>query len=294
MPAAQVEVQAPPGLEEVSACGLPSGSLAGPKDAVTPSNLDDAATAAAAAAAARPKTEKEFKDAIVREVTQAVREHVEFKTATAVDALWQRGQRAMQYLQQQQASQAEMLQGQLAACAQSYQNLERENAILRNSLEALMKHLTLVLGPPAHCMPPAPCSPFFPARAAQAHHAAAAAAAAAAAVPPAAQVLPAAAGGLLGPAAADMTPRRADLGEVGAERAPAEAAELEFQSGPGPATPQPELPRSSMGSSAPTEASGGVARGPPSPRRRRRCGRRARRSWPRTAPPEPCRHRPSP
>lgn len=154
--ASQVEVQAPPGLESVSGCGLSAASTIhpeSPKEVVT-----------GPAAASGPRTEQELKETIVREVTEAVRDHVEWKTAAAVETLWQRGQRAMQRMQQQQASQTEKLQAQLATCADSYMKLERENAALRSSLEALMKHLTVVLGPPPHCVPPPSPgpSPFFP------------------------------------------------------------------------------------------------------------------------------------
>lgn len=96
----------------------------------------------------------EFKHELVREVTDAVREQIDRKTTAAVDLLWQRGQRAVQTLQSQQTSQTEQLRGQLAACAESYRNLERENAALRSGLEALMKHLTVVFGAPPHMQPP--------------------------------------------------------------------------------------------------------------------------------------------
>lgn len=84
----------------------------------------------------------------MREVTGAVREHIEVKMAAAVDTLWQKGQRAMQHLQQQHLNQTSQLQGQLLQCAEAHQQLQRENAMLRSGLEALMKHLTLVFGPP--------------------------------------------------------------------------------------------------------------------------------------------------
>lgn len=145
--ASQVEVQAPPGLESMSS--LPAESQLQPGDSA-------AATAASSSEPSRPKTEKQLKEAIVREVTEAVRDHVELKTSAAVDALWQRGQRVVQRMQQEHSNQMEQLHGQLAACAESYRNLEHENALIRTRLEALMKHLTLILGPPPHCMPPMP------------------------------------------------------------------------------------------------------------------------------------------
>jgi hypothetical protein len=130
-----------------------------------------------------------IKEELVREVTSAIQEHIERKTAESVDNLWQKGQRAMKNLQQQQVNQTQHLQSQLLQCAEAHQELQRENAMLRSGLEALMKHLTLVFGAPAHmhgappgmpgCMPPGvptappPCtptaagsaaspSPFFP------------------------------------------------------------------------------------------------------------------------------------
>jgi len=101
----------------------------------------------------------DLKEDLVKEVTESVREHLESRTSAVVDLLWQRGQHAVQHLQQHQLSQTEHLQGQLAACAESYRKLERENALLRSSLEALMKHLTQVFGPvPTRAQHP----PLFP------------------------------------------------------------------------------------------------------------------------------------
>lgn len=148
--ASQVEVQAPPGLESVSGCRLPAPTM--------PSASGSAERAEGAALHA----EQDLKQELVREVTDAVREHIDWKTTAAVDCLWQRGQRAMQYLQQQQNTQTEQLRGQLAACAESYRNLERENAALRTGLEALMKHLTMVFGTPPHAQSPLQPPPMFP------------------------------------------------------------------------------------------------------------------------------------
>lgn len=154
---ASVEVQAPPGLEAVSGCRLPMsdpGVIGTPKAGVQ---------GGADVSPAMQKSEA-VKDELVREVTEAVREHIEWSTATAVDQLWTRGQKAMTHLAMQQATQTEHLQGQLAACADSYRQLERENAALRSSLEALMKHLTMVFGGPSHpgMMPQhAQFSPFY-------------------------------------------------------------------------------------------------------------------------------------
>lgn len=86
----------------------------------------------------------------MREVTAAVRDHIEQKTASAVDSLWEKGQRAMQNLQQQQLDRTALLQSQLLQCSDAHQQLQRENAMLRSGLEALMKHLTLVFGAPPH------------------------------------------------------------------------------------------------------------------------------------------------
>lgn len=110
----------------------------------------------------QPLSDMEFKQELVREVTEAVRQQVDRKTTAAVDLLWQRGQRAVQTLQSQQTSQTEQLRGQLAACTESYRNLERENAALRNGLEALMKHLTVVFGAPPHMQPPQLTVPVTP------------------------------------------------------------------------------------------------------------------------------------
>lgn len=174
--AGSVEVQAPPGLEAVN------GLRCGPSPLIT----SGSSGAGSIGPIAPPKAE--LKDELVREVTAAVRDHIECKTAEAVDTLWQKGQRAMQHLQQQQLNQTAQLQSQLVACAEAHAQLQRENRMLRTGLEALMKHLTLVFGPPPHMpgMPPSapPVTPppgsapaFFPPGAPPASAVAAAAAA---------------------------------------------------------------------------------------------------------------------
>lgn len=139
--AGSVEVQAPPGLEEVNGFGGPSPLIT--SGVPTPGPI------------APPPKPEGLKEELVREVTAAVREHIERKTADAVDTLWTKGQRAMQHLQQQQLDRTAQLQSQLLACAEAHQQLQRENAMLRSGLESLMKHLTLVFGaPPQTSMPP--------------------------------------------------------------------------------------------------------------------------------------------
>jgi hypothetical protein len=143
--ASQVEVQAPPGLENLPA--HLHRSEEGDSDASI-------------------KAAEEMKGRLIQEVMSEVRKDIDSKTATAVEALWQKGQKAMQHMQQQHLSQTEQLRGQLAACAESYKNLERENALLRSSLEALMKHLTTLFGTPQYMSPLSvhmpKASPFFP------------------------------------------------------------------------------------------------------------------------------------
>lgn len=148
--ASQVEVQTmqcPPGLQLGSGCRplLPAG--------------------------ASPSTQV-GKDDIVKEVTSAVREHIDLKTTAAMEALWHKGQKAMQFIQQQHQQQTEKLQSQLVACTDNYRKLERENVLLRANLEALMSHLTMLVslsppGPsPSPNWTPSPLgsgpSPFFP------------------------------------------------------------------------------------------------------------------------------------
>eukprot|EP00429_Kryptoperidinium_foliaceum_P011891 CAMPEP_0176044376 /NCGR_PEP_ID=MMETSP0120_2-20121206/22025_1 /TAXON_ID=160619 /ORGANISM="Kryptoperidinium foliaceum, Strain CCMP 1326" /LENGTH=525 /DNA_ID=CAMNT_0017377783 /DNA_START=71 /DNA_END=1648 /DNA_ORIENTATION=- len=152
-------MEAPPGLDRVipsaarSISGLPSEGRAAPvaaSGAPPPSFIGQSLA------------EQDLKDQLIKQVTDAVREHMEARTAAAVENVLARGQRAMQHLQQQQMMQMEHLQGQLAACVESYRSLERENAALKVSLESLMKHLTLVLGPPP-CMPhTCPAPPYYP------------------------------------------------------------------------------------------------------------------------------------
>jgi len=163
--AAQVEVQpppAPPGLEKVGP--LQALTLGSSNSSLSPRYMSENDLLPAGLESQL----QHLKQDIVHEVTEAIREHIERKTASAVDALWQRGQKSMQHLQKQQINQTTQLQSQLNECAEAHKKLERENAILRNGLEALMKHLTLLFGPPPSVgaqspiphMPPA--SPFFP------------------------------------------------------------------------------------------------------------------------------------
>mmetsp|Transcript_843 Transcript_843/g.1757 ORF Transcript_843/g.1757 Transcript_843/m.1757 type:complete len:431 (+) Transcript_843:69-1361(+) len=168
----QVEVQCPPGLE-MRCGGLGTSFLIGQPGSDINS---DRAVGLNQSSSSRQEEEDDLggeggsslerdeylKEELVREVTGVVRQHLESKTAAAAESLWQRGQKAMQQLQMQQVQQAEKLQGQLAACRDSYQKLEQENAMLRGGLEALMKHLTLVFGAPPHQWPPEVQSPFFP------------------------------------------------------------------------------------------------------------------------------------
>lgn len=145
--AGSVDVQAPPGLEDVNGFRGPSPLLAGGSPALGPIGS---------------QKQEGLKEELVREVTAVVREHIEWKTAAAVDTLWQKGQRAMENLQQQQLARTAQLQSQLLECAKAHQNLQRENATLRSGLEALMKHLTMVIGAPPHGSMPAGVPPVVP------------------------------------------------------------------------------------------------------------------------------------
>lgn len=143
--AGSVEVLAPPGLEDVNGFRVPSPLFT------------SSSPASGASHGPIGPSKSELKEELVREVTAAVREHIEWKTAESVESLWQKGQRAMTNLQQQQLNQTTQLQSQLLACTEAHQQLQRENAMLRSGLEALMKHLTLIFGPPPH-LPGAPPS----------------------------------------------------------------------------------------------------------------------------------------
>jgi len=150
-------VEAPPGLEGAIAS---AGRFVEP----LPSERRAAATSGVPAPSfmATWSAEQELKDQLIKQVTEAVREHVEARTAAAVEKVLTRGQRAMQHLQRQQMMQMDHLQGQLASCLESYRSLERENLALKTSLEALMKHLTLVLGPPPGVSQCGPAPQYFP------------------------------------------------------------------------------------------------------------------------------------
>lgn len=95
---------------------------------------------------------EDLKAALIKQVTEACKEHVNQKTQEAVETLWKRGQKAILTMQQQHSDTTEQLRSQLAACAESHRNLERETVILRANLEAMMKHLTILFGVP-HCEP---------------------------------------------------------------------------------------------------------------------------------------------
>mmetsp|Transcript_2117 Transcript_2117/g.4841 ORF Transcript_2117/g.4841 Transcript_2117/m.4841 type:complete len:371 (+) Transcript_2117:63-1175(+) len=95
------------------------------------------------------RSREDFYDSLVREVTDAVCEHVDAKTASAVDGLWQRGQQAILRLQEQQLTQTMEFPGQLAQCAEAHRQLERENAALRACLEEVIQQITHTFGPSA-------------------------------------------------------------------------------------------------------------------------------------------------
>mmetsp|Transcript_11419 Transcript_11419/g.21582 ORF Transcript_11419/g.21582 Transcript_11419/m.21582 type:complete len:287 (-) Transcript_11419:175-1035(-) len=82
----------------------------------------------------------ELKAQLIAEVTQAVKGHVD----GSVEALYAK---AMTYMQKQ-AAQAEKIQCELQRCSEAYRSLERENAMLRATLQALCRQL---LGAPMHC-----------------------------------------------------------------------------------------------------------------------------------------------
>ncbi|CAK0857580.1 unnamed protein product, partial [Prorocentrum cordatum] len=128
----QVEVQAPPGLENVSGCQLQG------------------------AAEEEPATE-DWRESLVDEVAASVQAHIEWRTAAAQEALWQRGQHEIRCIKEQQMAEAELLQGQLTSCAESCRRLEHENRALRSGLEALVKQLSTFW--PA---PPSPCGAASP------------------------------------------------------------------------------------------------------------------------------------
>lgn len=120
-----------------------------------------------------------MKEELIREVTDAVREHIEMKTSSAVDVLWQRGQKALHQMQQNQLNQTATLRAQLEAHADMQKKLERDNAMLRQALEALVTRLSGVLSQPQtaqglHFSPPP--QPQHPSTTASAFAAAAAAA----------------------------------------------------------------------------------------------------------------------
>jgi len=126
---ADVAVDAPPGLQHMG-CGF-GGAPLSPYQASSP-----------------PQPPGDMKDELIREVTDAVREHIETKTSSAVEVLWQRGQKALQQMQQNQLNQTAALRAQLEAHAETQKKLERDNAMLRQALEALVTRLSGVLSQP--------------------------------------------------------------------------------------------------------------------------------------------------
>lgn len=141
---AEVAVDGPPGLQQMG-CGFGGPPL---------SPLQESSNGSTSP----PKSPGDTKDELIREVTDAVREHIEWKTSAAVDVLWQRGQRALQQMQQNQLNQTATLRAQLEAHADTQKKLERDNAMLRQALEALVTRLSGVLGQPHAARAP----PQFP------------------------------------------------------------------------------------------------------------------------------------
>jgi len=141
---AEVAVDAPPGLQHMG-CGF-GGPPLSPYQASSP-----------------PPSPGDMKDELIREVTDAVRDHIETKTSSAVEVLWQRGQKALQQMQQNQLNQTAALRAQLEAHADMQKKLERDNAMLRQALEALVTRLSGVLSQPhAARAPPQVPSPQQP------------------------------------------------------------------------------------------------------------------------------------
>ncbi|CAK0857584.1 unnamed protein product, partial [Prorocentrum cordatum] len=100
---------------------------------------------------------KDWRESLVDEVAASVQAHIEWRTAAAQEALWQRGQHEIRCIKEQQMAEAELLQGQLTSCAESCRRLEHENRALRSGLEALVKQLSTFW--PA---PPSPCGAASP------------------------------------------------------------------------------------------------------------------------------------
>jgi len=152
---AEVAVDAPPGLQHMGWNWSSTGSIS------------------------PPKSPGDMKEELIREVTDAVREHIELKTSSAVDVLWQRGQKALHQMQQNQLNQTATLRAQLEAHADMQKKLERDNAMLRQALEALVTRLSGVLSQPQTAQGPhfsSPPQPQHPSMTASAFAAAAAAA----------------------------------------------------------------------------------------------------------------------
>lgn len=142
---AEVAVDAPPGLQQMG-CGF-GGPPLSPFQASSSGSISP------------PKSPGDMKDELIREVTDAVREHIEWKTSSAVDVLWQRGQKALHQMQQNQLNQTATLRAQLEAHADMQKKLERDNAMLRQALEALVTRLSGVLSHPQTAQVPPQFSP---------------------------------------------------------------------------------------------------------------------------------------
>jgi len=142
---AEVAVDAPPGLQQMG-CGF-GGPPLSPFQASSSGSISP------------PKSPGDMRDELIREVTDAVREHIEWKTSSAVDVLWQRGQKALHQMQQNQLNQTATLRAQLEAHADMQKKLERDNAMLRQALEALVTRLAGVLSQPQAAQAPSHSSP---------------------------------------------------------------------------------------------------------------------------------------
>eukprot|EP00929_Paragymnodinium_shiwhaense_P052996 TRINITY_DN26534_c0_g1_i1.p1 TRINITY_DN26534_c0_g1~~TRINITY_DN26534_c0_g1_i1.p1 ORF type:complete len:540 (-),score=141.47 TRINITY_DN26534_c0_g1_i1:207-1826(-) len=81
---------------------------------------------------------------LVQEVAQVVCKRADDIAENLVTVFTEKGKETMKVWHREQAAQVEAIKGQLHVCTESYAKLRQENAALRTSLEAIVRHIQMV------------------------------------------------------------------------------------------------------------------------------------------------------
>eukprot|EP00401_Gymnodinium_catenatum_P028085 CAMPEP_0117505622 /NCGR_PEP_ID=MMETSP0784-20121206/25478_1 /TAXON_ID=39447 /ORGANISM="" /LENGTH=447 /DNA_ID=CAMNT_0005301051 /DNA_START=78 /DNA_END=1421 /DNA_ORIENTATION=- len=87
---------------------------------------------------------EQHRQEMVREVVDAVCQRSDQETAFLAEELWARGKSVLKTWHQEQVERVAAMQGQLNYFTESYEQLQRENAALRRSLEAIVRHVQML------------------------------------------------------------------------------------------------------------------------------------------------------